>query len=65
MAPLGDRRGRRRRGLPDYWLVRYAGGFLVLVFGRREHAGELCDEVAEALKPVGLGLSVEDRYHAH
>lgn len=48
-----------RMGLPDYWLVRYAGGFLVLVFGRREHAGELCDEVAEALKPVGLGLSVE------
>jgi len=36
-----DRRRRRRRGLSNYRLVRYADDFLVLVFGRREHAEEL------------------------
>jgi RNA-directed DNA polymerase len=59
------RRRRRRRGLPNYRLVRYADDFLVLVFGRREHAEELRDEVAEALKPMGLRLSVEKTKITH
>lgn len=60
-----DRRRRRRRGLPNYRLVRYADDFLVLVFGHREHAEELRDEVAEALKPMGLRLSVEKTKITH
>lgn len=60
-----DRRRRRHRGLPNYRLVRYADDFLVLVFGRREHAEELRDEVAEALKPMGLRLSVEKTKITH
>ncbi|WP_435179469.1 reverse transcriptase domain-containing protein, partial [Actinacidiphila sp. bgisy145] len=54
-----DRRRRRRQGLPNYRLVRYADDFLVLVSGSREHAEELRRDVAEALTPMGLRLSVE------
>lgn len=60
-----DRRRRRRRGLPNYRLVRYADDFLVLVFGRREHAEALRDEVTEALKPMSLRLSVEKTKITH
>ncbi|MFJ2478235.1 group II intron maturase-specific domain-containing protein [Streptomyces sp. NPDC087659] len=51
--------------MPNYRLVRYADDFLVLVFGRRDHAEELRDEVAEALKPMGLRLSVEKTKITH
>ncbi|MEV0226468.1 hypothetical protein [Streptomyces sp. NPDC050704] len=37
----------------------------MLVFERREHAEELRDEVAEALKPMGLRLSVEKTKITH
>lgn len=60
-----DRRRRRRRGLPNYRLVRYADDFLVLVSGSREHAEELRRDVAEALTPMGLRLSVEKTRITH
>ncbi|MCX4970501.1 group II intron reverse transcriptase/maturase [Streptomyces sp. NBC_00654] len=61
----GERRKRRRRGLPNYRLVRYADDFLVLVSGSREHAEELRRGVAEALTPMGLCLSVEKTRITH
>jgi RNA-directed DNA polymerase len=60
-----DRRRRRRRGLPNYRLVRYADDFLVLVSGNREHAEELRRDIAEALTPMGLRLSVEKTRITH
>ncbi|WP_324289667.1 group II intron reverse transcriptase/maturase, partial [Streptomyces sp. H27-G5] len=61
----GERRKRQRRGLPNYRLVRYADDFLVLVSGNRGHAEELRREVAEALTPMGLRLSVEKTRITH
>ncbi|MEU0521930.1 group II intron reverse transcriptase/maturase [Streptosporangium sp. NPDC006007] len=60
-----ERRRRRRRGLSNYRLVRYADDFLVLVSGSRDHAEELRRNVAEALKPMGLRLSVEKARITH
>ncbi|WP_455908389.1 group II intron maturase-specific domain-containing protein [Streptomyces erythrochromogenes] len=55
-----------KHGAKDqYRLVRYADDSLVLVFGRREHAEELRAEVAEALNPMGLRLSVEKTEITH
>jgi RNA-directed DNA polymerase len=60
-----ERRKRRRRGLPNCRLVRYADDFLVLVSGSREHAEELRVDVAEALTPMGLRLSMEKTRITH
>lgn len=61
----GERRKRRYRGLPNYRLVRYADDFLVLVSGSRDHAEKLRGDVAEALMPMGLRLSVEKTKITH
>lgn len=53
------RQVRRRRGLPNYRLVRYADDFVVLVAGTREHTEALRQEVAAVLHPMGLRLSEE------
>jgi RNA-directed DNA polymerase len=52
------RRGRLRRGQPNYRLVRYADDFLVLVSGTRAHAEDMRAEVAAVLAPMGLRLSM-------
>ncbi|MGC7101833.1 group II intron reverse transcriptase/maturase [Amycolatopsis lurida] len=52
-----DRARRRRRGLGNYRLVRYADDFLVLVSGSRAHAEAMRTEVAAVLATVGLRLS--------
>jgi len=54
--PNGRRR-RRRHGLANYRLVRYADDFVVMVHGTRAHAQALRDEVAAVLAPMGLCLS--------
>lgn len=59
------RRRRRRQGDANYRLVRYADDFLVLVFGSREHALGVRDEVARVLQPMGLGLSEEKTLITH
>ncbi|MBD0695866.1 group II intron maturase-specific domain-containing protein [Streptomyces sp. CBMA123] len=46
-------------------MVRYADDFLVLVSGSREHAEDLRRDVAEALRPMGLRLSVEKTRITH
>lgn len=48
---------RRRDGLANYRLVRYADDFVVLVTGTREHVESLRAVVAEVLAPMGLRLS--------
>ncbi len=48
---------RRRKGLANYRLVRYADDFVVLVAGTRAHVEALRDETAEVLRPMGLRLS--------
>ena len=51
------RRTRRKKGLGNWRLVRYADDFVVLVSGTRQHAETLRDEVAEVLAPMGLTLA--------
>ena len=56
---------RRRHGLANYRLVRYADDFVVMVSGTRAHADDLRDEVAAVLAPIGLRLSEEKTKIAH
>ena len=52
-----QRTKRRRAGLPNYRIIRYADDFVVLVAGTREHAETLREDVATVLAPMGLRLS--------
>jgi RNA-directed DNA polymerase len=52
-----QRTKRRRAGLPNYRIVRYADDFVVLVAGTQAHAEALRKEVARVLAPIGLRLS--------
>lgn len=61
----GERAKRKRQGKANFRLVRYADDFLVLVAGDRDHAKDLRDQVAEALTPMGLRLSVEKTKITH
>lgn len=60
MADGEQRRARRRKGLANYRLVRYADDFVVLVAGNRSDAEALRADVAQALTPMGLRLA-EDK----
>lgn len=60
-----ERARRRRRGLPNYRLVRYADDFLVLISGNRDHAEDLRQQVAAILEPMGLRLSPEKTLITH
>ena len=52
-----QRTKRRRLGLANYRIVRYADDFVVLVAGTQAHAQDLREEVATVLAPIGLRLS--------
>ncbi len=52
-----QRTKRRRGGLANYRIVRYADDFVVLVAGTQAHAHALREEVAAVLAPMGLRLS--------
>jgi len=54
-----DRARRRRHGLPNYRIIRYADDFVVMVSGTETDAQGLKVEVAEVLAPMGLRLSEE------
>ena len=59
---MGDshaREYRRRKGLANYRLVRYADDWVVLVAGQRADAERLREEAATVLLPMGLRLSEE------
>jgi RNA-directed DNA polymerase len=56
-ATTYQRTKRRRMGLPNYRLVRYADDFVVMVHGSRADAQALKQDVAQVLAPMGLRLS--------
>lgn len=63
-TPWG-RAKRRRNGLPNYRLVRYADDWTLLVAGTRDDALVLREEAAQALAPMGLVLSEEKTLITH
>lgn len=65
MATVQQRQKRRRHGLANYRLVRYADDFVVLVTGEQEHAEALLEQVADVLAPMGLRLSPEKTRVVH
>ncbi|MFC0532027.1 group II intron reverse transcriptase/maturase [Phytohabitans kaempferiae] len=52
-----ERAKRRRQGLPNYRLCRYADDWCLAVSGTREHAEALREEMAQVLAGMGLRLS--------
>jgi RNA-directed DNA polymerase len=57
MGPSHARERRRRKGLANYRLIRYADDFVVMVAGTRADAASLREEVAVVLAEMGLRLS--------
>jgi RNA-directed DNA polymerase len=65
---MGDshaREQRRRKGLANYRIVRYADDWVLMVAGSRTDAERLKVEAAEVLFPMGLRLSEEKTVIAH
>jgi len=52
-----ERARRRRRGLPNFRLSRYADDWCLVVFGTQVHAEALREEITEVLATMGLRLS--------
>ena len=57
MSTAMRRRTRKRKGLPNWRLVRYADDFVVLTTGTRADLETLREEIAQLLTPMGLRLS--------
>ncbi|MEV0382816.1 group II intron reverse transcriptase/maturase [Nonomuraea sp. NPDC050643] len=57
MSTPARRVHRRRKGLPNWRLVRYADDFVILVHGTGDDVHALREEVAEVLARLGLRLS--------
>jgi RNA-directed DNA polymerase len=60
-----ERRKRRRQGLPNYRLVRYADDWCLMVHGTKADAEALRDEIADVLSAMGLRLSPEKTLITH
>src|SRR6266487_3215919 len=60
-----QRAKRRRLGLPNIRLVRYADDWCLLVSGTKAHAEALREEIAEVLTGMGLRLSPEKTLVTH
>jgi RNA-directed DNA polymerase len=56
---------RRRRGLPNFRLIRYADDWCLMVRGTRADAEALRDEIAGVLAGMGLRLSPEKTLITH
>jgi RNA-directed DNA polymerase len=65
MGTATQRRTRKRNGLGNWRLVRYADDFVLLVTGERHHAEALRGEVAAVLAPLGLRLAPEKTRVTH
>jgi RNA-directed DNA polymerase len=63
-SPYG-RAKRRRQGLPNYRLVRYADDWCLLVAGTKADAESLREEIAGVLSTMGLRLSPEKTLITH
>ncbi|MFF0495655.1 reverse transcriptase domain-containing protein [Nocardia aobensis] len=60
-----ERARRRRHGLPNYRLVRYADDWCLMVSGTRADAEALREEIAGVLATMGLRLSPEKTLITH
>jgi RNA-directed DNA polymerase len=56
---------RRRHGLANYRIVRYADDFAVMVAGTEAHARDLLGDIADVLATVGLRLSADKTLVTH
>ena len=65
MGTGGRRANRKRKGLGNWRLIRYADDFVVMVSGEQRHALALREEVAAVLARVGLRLSPEKTRVVH
>jgi RNA-directed DNA polymerase len=60
-----ERAKRRRRGLPNYRLVRYADDWCLVINGTKADAEALREDIAEVLSTMGLRLSQEKTLITH
>jgi RNA-directed DNA polymerase len=60
-----ERAKRRRHGLPNYRLCRYADDWCLAVSGTRAHAEALREKIAGVLAVMGLRLSPEKTLITH
>jgi len=60
-----ERQRRRRRGLPNFRLARYADDWCLMVHGTRADAEALRGQIAEVLSTMGLRLSQEKTLITH
>ncbi len=57
MSTSMRRQTRRKKGLPNWRIVRYADDFVILVHGTEHDVHALREDVAAVLAPMGLRLS--------
>nr|WTA00672.1 reverse transcriptase domain-containing protein [Streptomyces sp. NBC_00857] len=60
-----ERAKRRRHGLPNSRLVRFADDWCLMVSGTKAHAEALREDIAEVLTGMGLRLSPEKTLITH
>jgi RNA-directed DNA polymerase len=60
-----ERARRRRNGLPNYRLVRYADDWCLMISGTRTDAEALQDEISGVLATMGLRLSADKTLITH
>jgi RNA-directed DNA polymerase len=65
MGSYYQRSHRRRNGLGNWRLVRYADDFVLLVSGDRHHAEALREQVSAVIAPLGLRLAPEKTRVVH
>jgi RNA-directed DNA polymerase len=65
MGTGNQRTKRRKLGLGNWRLIRFADDFIIMVHGERRHAEALREEVAAVLAPLGLRLSLEKTRVTH
>jgi RNA-directed DNA polymerase len=65
MSTSYQRAKRRRNGMANFKIIRYADDFVIMVSGDRHHAEALREEVAAVLAPLGLRLAAEKTAVVH
>ncbi|GAA2421381.1 hypothetical protein GCM10010404_94050 [Nonomuraea africana] len=65
MGTSYKREKRRKNGLANWRLIRFADDFVVMVIGERHDAEALREQVAAVLAPLGLRLSPEKTRVVH
>ncbi|MCA1682181.1 MAG: group II intron reverse transcriptase/maturase [Actinobacteria bacterium] len=65
MGTEGRRARRKKNGLGNWRLIRYADDFVLMVAGEQHHAENLREEVAAVLAPLGLRLAPDKTRTVH